>query len=383
MAFSLRDRLKAADSSKPSQAPKHPSGLVTKDTHYSLSEFPHLAGITNETLSLMESLTLATPFDPRRVLYLDTETTGLATGAGTVAFLIGVGYMEGDGFTVRQFIMRDYCDEHAMLTQLSTLMSTFDIIVTFNGKSYDLTLLQTRFLMNRLDPSCLDMPHVDLLHIARRIFKLRLKKCKLTHLETALWGAPRTDDLPGALIPERFFLYLKTGEFALLDDILLHNAQDVASLMRLLAHMVYMYDHPETVTQSKDVYSIGVSLEKRREHHKARHCYHLAANGDMRALSHEKLANSFKREKDLPSAKRLYEQMIHLKEGGILPYVELAKIHEHRLHDIDAALYYTRHAMILLSEPTVFSDTTVQESRNALQYRYDRLKRKQRTREIY
>jgi len=108
----------------------------------------------------------------------------------------------------------------------------YDAICTFNGRTFDVPLLRDRFLMNRMDDSCLDKPHIDLLHMARRVFKLRLQRCNLGKLEEAVLGIPRFDDLPGAQVPQRFFDYLKTGNFDLLTDVLEHNAQDVASLCR-------------------------------------------------------------------------------------------------------------------------------------------------------
>jgi len=376
MPLSLRDKLKFADNKKPAPAPSRASGVYVRESAYPLSDFPYLFDITYETLSLMEQGAFTQPFDPRRVLYLDTETTGLSTGAGTVAFLVGIGFLREDEFIVKQFLMRDYCDEAPMLKEIETLLKQFDMLVTFNGKSFDMTLLRTRFLMNRLNPAALDLPHADLLHIARRIFKLRLQKCRLSYLEEAIFNEPRHDDLPGALIPERYFTYLKTGEFALLEDILTHNKQDIASLCRLLAHMTDMYDHPESIVHAKDIYSIGVALERRDAVSKARAFYYLASTGEMASLSRLRLAYSHRKMKEFRDAAALFETMIQKNEGGAIPYVELAKLHEHRFGDTDAAIWYTKKALILLSEPTLFDAMAVQDTRNALQYRYDRLTRK-------
>lgn len=377
MALSLRDKLKFADKKpKPAPAPAPSGGVYIQEATYPLTDFPYLFDITYETLSLMEQGDFKAPFDPTRVLYLDTETTGLSTGAGTVAFLVGVGFLKGDAFIVKQFLMRDYCDEAPMLKEIEALIKQYDMLVTFNGKSFDMTLLRTRFLMNRLSPACLDLPHADLLHIARRIFKLRLQKCRLSYLEEAIFNEPRHDDLPGALIPERYFTYLKTGEFTLLEDILTHNKQDIASLCRLLAHMANMYDHPEGICHMKDIYSIGVALERRNAVSKARTFYYLASAGEMAPLSHLRLAHSHRRTREFQDAAALFETMVAKKEGGAIPYIELAKLYEHRFRDIETALEYTKKAMILLAEPTLFNDLTVQDTQNALQYRYDRLKTK-------
>lgn len=378
MATSLRDKLKAVDKEKAPSPPAHrQQGMFVSECRYPLSDFPHVFDVTSITLSQMDTGDFISPLDPYRVLYIDTETTGLSTGAGTVAFLVGLGYLQGDCFVVKQFLMRDYCDESPMLIEIESIMKDFDMLVTFNGKTFDLPLLRTRFLMNRIPQAVLEMPHADLLHIARRIFKMRLSKCNLSHLEEAVFLKPRSDDdLPGALIPQRYFDYLKTGQFSLLTDVLEHNKQDIASLCQLLAHMAYMYDHPDTIVHQQDVFSIGVALEKRHMVEKARHCYYLSLSGATSAMSHHRLAISYRRTNELDDACRMFEKMIARKEGGIMPHIELAKLYEHRLHDIDKALYHVRNAIILYAEPTLFADAAVQDTQNALQYRYDRLMRK-------
>ena len=376
MALSLRDKLKAADKPKPAPPPARSSGVFVQETAYPLSDFPYLFDITHQTLSLMEQGDFPNPFDPYRVLYLDTETTGLSTGAGTVAFLVGVGFLRDDELIVKQYLMRDYCDEAEMLKEIEAHLAQCDLLVTFNGKSYDSTLLRTRFLMNRMNPTALNLPHADLLHIARRIFKLRLQKCRLSYLEEAVFNEPRHDDLPGALIPERYFAYLKTGEFALLTDILTHNRQDIASLCRLLSHMVNMYDNPQLIPHAKDIYSIGVALERRQATGKARACYHLASGSEMAALSHLRLAHSHRRSREFRDAALLFETMVKKNEGGYEPYIELAKLYEHHFGDIGRAMDCTKKAIMKLAEPSLFDDASIHTVRNALQYRYDRLLKK-------
>ena len=161
-------------------------------------------------------------------------------GAGTVAFEVGMGCLTDSGFQIHQLVMRDYPEEKFLLQSIADTLMGYDAICTFNGRTFDVPLLRDRFLMNRMDDSCLDKPHIDLLHIARRVFKLRLQRCNLGKLEEAVLGIPRFDDLPGAQVPQRFFDYLKTGSFDLLTDVLEHNAQDVASLCVLLLSLIHI-----------------------------------------------------------------------------------------------------------------------------------------------
>ncbi len=378
--MNLRDKLKAIEKPKvkvtvtPTQPEEPPRPAFTDcwrtETTHAASAYP----ICRATVMLMQGDDMPEDFRPERILYLDTETTGLM-GAGTVAFEVGLGWQEGDTFRVRQLVMRDYPEERFLLEEIVRVAEEFDVICSFNGKTFDLPLLRNRFIMNRIRTTCLDKPHIDLLHIARRVWKLRLKHCNLTNLEEALLGIPRVDDLPGAQVPERFFSYLKTGDFTLLDDVLDHNEQDIVSLQNLLSHMCRMYENPEQLRFDEDVYSMGVALERFHHGQEARRCYALAG-GEMHAASQSRLAQSYRKSGERAEAVRIWQEMIRRREGGIAPYTELAKHYEHVEKDYAAALDMVRKALILLAEPTLFEDSAVQDARNALQYRYERLKRK-------
>ena len=376
--MNLRDKLKAIERPKvkvtvqetaPEDRPVFTDCWRTESTH-AASDYP----IRRETVMLMQGDDMPAAFDDGRILYLDTETTGLM-GAGTVAFEVGLGWQEGSRFHVRQLVMRDYPEERFLLEEIVRVAERFDVICSFNGKTFDLPLLRNRFIMNRIRTACLDKPHIDLLHIARRVWKLRLKHCNLTNLEEALLGIPRVDDLPGAQVPERFFSYLKTGDFSLLNDVLDHNEQDIVSLQNLLCHMCRMYENPEQLRFDEDVYSMGVALDRFRHTEEARRCYQLAG-GAMHAASQSRLASSYRKSGERGEAVRIWQEMIRRREGGITPYVELAKHYEHTEKNYEAALDVVRQAMMRLAEPTLFEDNAVQDERNALQYRYERLRRK-------
>src|SRR5580700_2891031 len=145
---------------------------------------------------------------PMKWAFLDTETTGLAGGTGTYAFLIGVGNIEPAGFRLRQFFMRDYGEEPSQLHRLAEYLAQFDVLVTYNGKAYDQPLLETRFRMARAHHPFDRMEHLDLLFGARRLWKLRLESCRLVDLENQILGVERQGDLPGEMIPYYYFEYL-------------------------------------------------------------------------------------------------------------------------------------------------------------------------------
>ena len=136
--------------------------------------------------------------NPRRWAFLDTETTGLAGGTGTYAFLIGVGSITDDGFRLRQYFMRDYHEEASVLASLAEHLSQFDVLITYNGKAYDQPLLETRYRMVRSRPPFARLEHLDLLFGARRLWKLRLDSCRLVDLENQVLGVERQGDLPGS-----------------------------------------------------------------------------------------------------------------------------------------------------------------------------------------
>ena len=338
-------------------------------------EFPGALELSRETLMLMSEKEIPADFDPRRILYLDTETTGLG-GSGTVAFLVGMGWLTDEGFEVHQFLMRDYPEEPFLLRHVAAGLKKFDVLCTFNGTTFDVPLLESRFLMNRMDRNCLDLPHLDLLHMCRRLWKLRLGRCNLGRLEEVILGTPREDDLPGSEVPQRYFTYLKTKQASLLEDILKHNAQDIASLCVLLNHMADLYQHPEKIRFSEDVYSMGRALERTDHPEQARRCYRLAGKGRMGDLAGTALAASYRRSGQREEAVRVWQEMIRGNRGGVTPYVELAKYEEHIRRDIPAALKLTEQAIIRLSEPGFRQDNAVQELKNELQYRWQRLKRK-------
>lgn len=172
---------------------------------------------------------------PERLAFLDTETTGLAGGTGTYAFLIGVGRIERDGFHVRQFFMREYAEERSLLAALNQHLDGFEALVTYNGRAYDQPLLETRYRITRHKPPFARLAHLDLLYGARRLWKLRLENCRLVQLEQQILGVEREGDLPGDLIPYVYFEYLRSHEARRLVPIFHHNAMDILSLACLTA----------------------------------------------------------------------------------------------------------------------------------------------------
>ena len=189
----------------------------------SLIELPHdlLGAISNGEVQSAK---------PEEWAFLDTETTGLAGGSGTYAFLIGVGHITAAGFRVRQFFMRDYGEEKSQLAAVAQFLEPFKVLVTYNGKSFDQPLLETRYRMTRQKPPFARLQHLDLLHGARRLWKLRYDSCRLMELENQVLGIERQGDLPGEMIPYVYFEYIRTREAHRVVPIMHHNVMDIATL---------------------------------------------------------------------------------------------------------------------------------------------------------
>jgi hypothetical protein len=172
--------------------------------------------------------------DPARALYLDTETTGLSGGTGTVAFLVGAAYFAPGGLAVEQLLVRNLGEEAPMLERVAELVRGASMIVTFNGKSFDMPLLRTRFVMARMAPPP-EPPHLDLVHVARRLHKPRGLSCKLTALERSVLGFEREGDVPSGEVSGVYLHFLRTGDTHALRGVVDHNAWDVVAMAALVA----------------------------------------------------------------------------------------------------------------------------------------------------
>ena len=370
MIVNLRAKLKEVAKETPKPQPQ--IECLVRDERFPFPDADALRAVTACDLRRLGLETTDVPAE--KVLYLDTETTGFA-GAGTVAFLIGMGWLEGGEFVVRQVFMRDYPEESAQLALFAEKLREAECIVTFNGKTFDIPILRDRFLMARMRDQWREKPHLDLLHAARRTWKPRLGKCDLGTLEQEILGFAREDDIPGAEAPERFFQYLKTGDFSLVEPVMRHNAEDVVSLARLLAHMAGVYERAEEQQSMLDVLAVGAALEKFGEPERARRCYRLASGSELSALARGKLATSYARAHEYAQAAETYQAMIARGEGGLDAYKALAILLEWRLGRPSDALRVTEQALAKFSGGD-FRYRVDETALEGLQRRYLRLIRK-------
>lgn len=280
------------------------------------------------------------PDDPCGLLFLDTETTGLAGGTGTYAFLVGVAWVEGDRLVVLQHFMRDLDEEPALLAALGPLLERASGLVTYNGGGFDLPLLETRFILARRrwpGPPA----HVDLLGPARRVWAARLLDCRLGTLEREVLGLEREDDVPGYLIPSLYFDFLRHRRAAPLARVFAHNRDDVLSLVALLGWFGRALGRPRDAGLSAhDLAGLG-RLHETADPEDAARCYREAlAAGLSGPEAHRvrlRLAAREKRHSRWDEARSLWEAATAHEGFDPRPWEELAKYLEHRARDLATA----------------------------------------------
>ena len=302
--------------------------------------------------------------EPEELLFLDTETTGLSGGSGTVAFLVGVGHFTADGgFVIKQYLMRDYDEEYPLLLCTDAELRARETLVTYNGKAFDMNLLASRFIMNGMR---MRQPenHLDLLYFARRLWRNCLYNCRLTTLERELLSEFREDDIPGSMIPQVYFNYLHNGDPRLIYKIMEHNRADILAMAAVMHYLCSRMNDPEMVCVGgqhgkyglgkyghHELMGLASIFEKMEEKKKAERCYRLSVeSGNPAAIRSalQGLAQMKKRDREYEEAVACWERMLDFTpQVGVYPYVELAKYYEHRRRDYKTACAYTEQAMIV------------------------------------
>jgi uncharacterized protein YprB with RNaseH-like and TPR domain len=279
-------------------------------------------------------------FDLADAVFLDTETTGLAGGTGTAAFLVGIGYVEGDRFRVRQYFMRDYHEEAALLRGLAEDLARFRHLVTFNGKTFDIPLLEARYAMNRERFPLGRARHFDLLFPARRLWKARLESCRLQVLEAALLGFRRVGDVPGADIPNIYFDFVRRRDGRAMARVLQHNRLDIVSLAALAA-LAGQWVEGGRAEDPRDVFALAGLYERAELFDLSEAHYRRLVLGDagpVRVPALLRLADRAKRKGDFSTALPLWEEAAEC--GDWWAVRELARHHEHRSRDFEKALAF-------------------------------------------
>jgi len=324
--------------------------------------------------------------DPDQWLFLDTETTGLAGGSGTYAFLVGIAWWEGGGLEIEQFFLREYSEERSMLFALRERMAEHPVLVTFNGKSFDWPLLETRYRMSRKISVPTFRAHLDFLHPAQNLWRLRLGSVRLSELEQHVLGWDRGADLLSGLIPQIYFDYLRGGPPERLVPILNHNQMDLRGLAALSSRILSLLGDAENLGQDGlELFGVSRLCEKRGQHARARKLYEKSIASflptETDRAARRSLAKLAKREGDIELACELWKEALGNSRHGYEAYEQLAIYYEHKVRNPDQARQIVQQALNELRRAIRVGDIApgpYREIKARFDYRMERLERKSR-----
>jgi uncharacterized protein len=332
-----------------------------------------------------------------RTLFVDLETTGLSGGAGTVAFLVGCGWFDMGAFQVRQFLLTSYASERALLCAVAECFGATSLLVTYNGKTFDVPVMETRWLFHRMPLPLESVRHFDMLHPARRLWRAREETardaageggCRLGTLERVLCDVTRVGDIPGMDIPARYFKFLRSGDARPLEPVLEHNRLDLISLAAVCAHAVQLVE--EGIPRCRDAaeaLALGKVYERAGSVDRALAAYQRAAadasaHVDVVLEAIYRLGLRLRRDRRFADAADCWRRLLEVKQGRVGPRsallaplrqyaVEaLAVHHEHRERDYEGARELT---LRLLDE---CDDRSVRLKAEATKHRLTRLEKK-------
>jgi uncharacterized protein len=305
-------------------------------------------GVCPRTIAKLALDTELTSIDPRRMLLLDTETTGLAGGTGTIPFLVGLAWFEDESLRIEQLVLRKPGEEAPILRRLAERLAEASCLVSYNGKSYDWPLLRTRFVLNRV-PAVAPPAHLDLLHCARRVFKRRLGQVRLVHLEAQVLGMHREHDIDGAEIPQRFWDFVRGADGSLIAPVIEHNANDLVALAAVLATLVEHYEELRPEHEPADQLGVAQVAVRADDHERARRYAEAAAEGggpaDVTVDALCLAAELARRRDDHQARSELLARALdeaHDEERAARIHLALAKLHEHQLRDYARALEHAQ-----------------------------------------
>ncbi|MEK3917129.1 ribonuclease H-like domain-containing protein [Paenibacillus sp. FSL H7-0331] len=332
-----------------------------KHGRYALSELLgqsdkllHLLGAESETSEEQDGLT------HEKLLYLDTETTGLGIGTGNVAFMIGIGFYEEEQFVVEQMFIRDPGEELGMLHHLHEKIAKHPYLVTYNGKTFDWPIIKNRYILNRMQ---LDTPiagHFDFLYPSRSLWKHTLPSCRLGKVEEERLGVVRKDDVSGALAPVLYFQYLAERKVSIVEGVFIHNELDILSLAGLSIHFARILSGKSNFKDMglEELYRLGVWLDKLNQQwmsEQALEC--LAERITVSETVVEQgaddyllpLAQVYKQQHRYTAARDLWELYVERRKerttASLDAYVELSMYYEHREKQYELALSYAEQAL--------------------------------------
>ena len=350
-----------------------------------------------DTLKLLDPTLRPPEGAGSRTLFVDLETTGLSGGAGTVAFLVGCGWFDMGAFQVRQFLLTSYASERALLCAVAECFGATSLLVTYNGKTFDVPVMETRWLFHRMPLPLESVRHFDMLHPARRLWRAREETardaageggCRLGTLERVLCGVTRVGDIPGMDIPARYFRFLRSGDARPLEPVLEHNRLDLISLAAVCAHAVQLVEEGSArCRDGAEALSLGKVYERAGRSDRAVDAYERAAADpsayiDVVLEAIYRLGLRRRRDRRFAEAADCWRRLLDVKQSRlgrrstlIVPLRQyaveaLAIHHEHRERDYEGAKELT---LRLLDEAV---DGDIRPKTEATKTRLARLEKK-------
>jgi uncharacterized protein YprB with RNaseH-like and TPR domain len=328
----------------------------------------------NELMRLMRQRTQAAS-DRDRIIFLDTETTGIQGGTGICPFLIGVGHFSDEGFEMIQYFIRDFDEEPSMLCALGELLENFDLVITYNGASFDIPLLESRLTLARMDNPFARLAHFDLLNTARRLWRNGHGSCRLAALERLL-SFVRGPDVPGSMIPRAYFDFLQQRPTPELPHIFTHNLDDVVSLAALTIHACdRIAAEPPLLDEPLDIFSLARVYENASDWVKAKDLYEKALAGGLpeatRMKALESLSVMHRRNGDHEQSLRICRNLMASEIFSLNGYEGAAVYYERIAGSVEAALQVVEEGLRRLG------DSSIEKRWNRLlRARWERLQQK-------
>lgn len=336
--------------------------------------------LTGDILTCLSKDEAFRELDLSTALFLDLETTGLSGGSGVIPFLVGLGYYQGDHFHVLQYFLGEPGAEERMVAELAEFFSEMDFqsLVTYNGKAFDLPLLETRFIINRQPLVLSGIPHLDFLFPARRLWQHKYESCRLYNLALEVIYTGRTEDIPSAEIPWRYFQYLQTGSYDLVEPIIYHNAEDILSLLGLVISggQIFASDQETYRPDAMDLFGAGRIMESYGDEERSLEYFEKALEGRLSqglTLSvKRRLSLKLKKNGDWERAVKLWAEMVDgtsVTRDSLFSFRELAMYFEHRKKDFERARSIAEEGLV-----ASFGVSAAYE--NDFRYRLERIKEK-------
>jgi len=333
--------------------------------------------ISGEILACLSKDDSFRELDLSTALFIDLETTGLSGGTGTIPFNIGMGYYKDGKFWVAQYFLGDLAEEERMIQELAQFFDAmnFQSIVTFNGKNFDIPLLETRFIIYRQPFPLSNLPHLDFMYPARNLWRHKYDNCRLSYLAQEVVQTGRTEDIPSAEIPWRYFHYLQTGNYDLIEPILYHNQEDILSLLGVViaGASIFLEEGEECLADAMDFYGAGKVMEKFGDIEKSVRFLEKALDGDLSedvtTLAKMKLSYFFKKNQEWDKAIAIWREMTSreiISALQLFSFRELAMYLEHKEKNYEEAIKISEEGYVLSRGVSLYYEQDFERRRSRL-----------------